>query len=170
MAPGLYPWTELWQWRAGQLFFQLDAERTHYLQQKATPQSRYGVLSDTPAQRAQHKALDWIRGTFTNEYPMLEQPDRSTSLVQQWMVVREQVQCDIAVLSAPPNDQIITTQIAFPSGWAPERIAPIFGTFTGLCRPNSPGVEELSACHVHERTICALRVDCLATGYWIIIR
>ena len=125
MAPGLYPLgTDFGNGARDKLFFQIDAEKVDYLRQKgAVSPSRFELLKDTPAQlEAQHKALDWIRGTFANEYPKLEQPDRSTSLAQQWTVVREQVQCDIAVLSAPPNDQIITTQIAFPSGWAPERI------------------------------------------------
>lgn len=57
----------------------------------------------------------------------------SPDIGAQWDLASSLVQADIAVISAPPNDRIITTRISFPSGWAPERI--LGQSFGGLHGP-----------------------------------
>mgnify|MGYP006155682871 CR=1 FL=1 len=125
MAPGLFPLsTDFGNGDIDHQFFQLDSQRHDYLKQKRqVPKSRYGVVTQTDRDLvAHHKALEWFWRTLNAEHPQLPTCDQSLDVSAQWDLASSLIQADIAVISAPPNDQIITTRISFPSGWSPERI------------------------------------------------
>lgn len=125
MAPGLFPLsTDFGNGHIDQQFFQLDRQRADYLKQKSLiPTSRHGVIAQTDRDRlAHHTALEWFWQTLNAEHPQLPTCDPSLDISAQWDLASSLIQADIAVISAPPNDQIITTRISFPSGWSPERI------------------------------------------------
>ena len=136
MSPGLCPLTaDFGNGSIDQNYFQLDRQYADYLKQKARiPNERFGVITDNQvALTAQNKALSWIRDTLAKEYPSLPLIAHTAPLESQWAHFAGLVQSDIAVITAPPNDRIITTHIAFPSGWAPERI--LGQSFWGLHGP-----------------------------------
>ena len=91
-------------------------------------------MIQTERDRSAHcKSLEWFWRTLHAEYPQLPTCDPSLDISAQWDFASSLIQSDIAVISAPPNDKIITTRISFPSGWAPERI--IGQSFWGLHGP-----------------------------------
>lgn len=136
MAPGLFPLgTDFGNGQLDKQFFQLDAQRSDYLNQKRQiPPSRHGQVIESDNDESAHKiALDWFWSTLSAEYPELPMHPQSQDIATQWDVVSNLIQADIAVISAPPNDRIITTRISFPSGWSPERI--LGQSFWGLHGP-----------------------------------
>jgi hypothetical protein len=136
MAPGLFPMTkDFGNGSMDQQYFQLDQERDCYLQQKRRIQPRrHGAISSTDVTSAcQQLAIDWAWKTLTEEYPALAKHRTAGGVEEQWSMLSSLIQADIAVISAPPNDRIITTWISFPSGWAPERI--LGQSFWGLHGP-----------------------------------
>ena len=136
MSPGLLPLnTDFGNGSIDQNYFQLDCQYADYLAQKAqVPAHRFGEIADDDASLvAQNKALSWVRKTLISEYPSLPPIPQSNSIKSQWSYFSGLVQSDIAVITAPPQDRIITTRIAFPSGWAPERI--LGQSFWGLHGP-----------------------------------
>ncbi len=136
MVPGLFLLgTDFGNGHLDEQFFQLDAQRPDYLKQKKQiPRSRYGHVVDSEQDvDAHHIALKWFWSTLHAEYPQLTMRAPSPDIGAQWDLASSLVQADIAVISAPPNDRIITTRISFPSGWAPERI--LGQSFWGLHGP-----------------------------------
>ncbi len=136
MAPGLFPLgTDFGNGQLDAQFFQLDLQRPDYLKQKKqTPPSRHGQVIESEGDKAAHQiALKWFWSILKAEYPHVSPVEMSLDIADQWDLASNLIQADIAVISAPPNDRIITTRISFPSGWAPERI--LGQSFWGLHGP-----------------------------------
>ena len=118
-----------------QQHFQLDNQRPEYLRQKSKipPQRHAALQTYENDHKCQVCALDWAWKTLSTEYPSTVSLRPHGDIVQQWSALSDTIQADIAVISSPPNDRIITTWISFPSGWAPERI--LGQSFWGLHGP-----------------------------------
>jgi hypothetical protein len=119
---GLHPFgTDFGNGDADRLFFQVDEQRQHYLQEKRrAPAARHGVLLRTADERqALGRVLNWVHETLRREHGgLLAAPPRTLR------EVAEQVQEDLVIIhrGADGSDAAIAVDVCFPSDWQPERI------------------------------------------------
>jgi hypothetical protein len=119
---GLHPFgTDFGNGATDGLYFQVDAQRQHYLheKQRVSP-GRHGTLTDTAAERrANRRVLEWVRETLRREHARLFTDPPPT-----FRGVAAEVQEDLVVMHrhAGGTDAAIAVDVSFPSDWRPERI------------------------------------------------
>lgn len=109
-------------------FFQLDAERAHYLNEKRrAPKERHMLgASDEVALEARAAALAFMRATLAREAPdVLAEAERDHATRDPFDALACAVQEDFCVVCAGEQfaGRATVIDVRFPSGWRPERLA-----------------------------------------------
>jgi hypothetical protein len=119
---GLHPFgTDFGNGAADRLYFQIDEQRPHYLQEKrrVDPARRRVLLRTTAERQANQRVLDWLRETLHREHAELFADAPPT-----FHGIAAAVQEDLVVMhrSEDDSDAAVAVDVSFPSDWRPERI------------------------------------------------
>lgn len=112
-------------------FFQLDDERSRYLEAKrAAPPARHVIAGDDEAAiAAREAAIAWMRETLAHEAPAaLRDAEADGEARDELDAIARAVQEDFAVMALatggePTDARAVALDVRFPSGWRPEVLA-----------------------------------------------